>query len=282
MKILLLGARGLIGSAIFDILVKNIEEIVAPSHGECDVTNQAQLEIFFERTRPDVVINATGYTAVDKAETDTIEKEKCYALNALAPRFISECAKKYGTKMVHISTDYVFDGRQTKPYTETNKANPLSVYGQAKFEGEKAVLEYQNSLVARTAWPFGPKGKNFVDTMLDLSVKGETLRVVNDQTGSPTYTLDFAHALYEAIKNDTTGIVHLVNSGEATWYELAHEIFYILGIPQQLEPISTEAFARPAPRPAYSVLKNTKTPQLRSWNDALSEYLFDKEYVLKA
>ncbi len=282
MKILLLGSRGLLGSAIFDVLKKNNEEVFAPNHSECDVTNLLQLEDFFEHTKPDVVINATGYTAVDKAEADSEDAKKCFALNAEAPRFITECAKKHNAKMVHISTDYVFDGTQPTPYLEASEPRPLSVYGKAKCEGEKAVSAYENSIIARTAWPFGPGGMNFVDTMLELSINNQTLRVVNDQTGSPTYTLDFAMVLYEAVKNNTKGVLHIVNSGEATWYELAREIFEILGVPQHVEPISTKEFARPAPRPAYSVLQNTKIPALRSWKDALGEYLFNKEFVLRA
>lgn len=282
MKILLLGSRGLIGSAILSVLEKNNEEVIAPSHTECDVTNRDHLADFFSRTNPTVVINATGYTAVDKAQTDTTEQAKCVALNVVAPRLITECAKKHGTKMVHISTDYVFDGTKKTPYLESDQPNPLSVYGKAKLEGENEVLKYENSLIARTAWPFGPQSKNFVDTMLELSVQNDVLRVVNDQTGSPTYTLDFATVLYETIKNNTRGVVHIVNNGEATWYDLAREIFTILGVPQQILPLTTKAFNRPAPRPPYSVLANTRIPPLRGWKEALSEYLFDKEYVLKS
>ncbi len=282
MKILLLGARGLIGSALFSVLNLNSENVLAPTHAECDVTDKFKLANVCEKFSPDVIINATGYTAVDRAETDVIEGEKCFTLNGLAPEIISNVAKKYDAKLVHISTDYVFDGVSHEPYAEDANTNPISVYAKSKLAGETAVLNYQKSLVARTAWPFGPNGKNFVDTMLELSVKGEPLRVVNDQTGSPTYTIDFANALYNEIKKGTNGIVHLVNSGEATWYQLAHEIFTILGLPNAVNPISTVEFNRPAKRPKYSVLSNEKTPKLRSWKAALSEYLFDKEYILKA
>lgn len=284
MKILLFGSTGLIGSALQHEFAKHSEVIlITPSHAECDVRNEQNIEETVKKYKPNVIVNATGYTKVDVAQQEESEKKICYSLNKETPLLLNAAAKNIGALFVHISTDYVFDGTKNTPYTEYDAPCPISVYGTSKYEGEKCIqTNGGHCIIARTAWPFGPGGKNFVDTMLQLSLTNEILRVVDDQIGSPTYTLDFAESLYALIKKGVLGIHHIVNSGEASWYTLAKSIFELLGVPQEIKPITTIDLNRPAPRPKYSVLATTQKMPLRHWKDALAEYLHNKELILKA
>lgn len=280
MKVLLLGKTGLIGSALFSEFEKSSDDfiVVAPSHIECDVTRTKELLQYVRGHMPDVIINATGYTAVDKAEE---EPDMAQKLNAEAVRGLAKIAAGLDIPLVHFSTDYVFDGSRKQGYSESDSPAPISVYGSSKAAGEKALTEnLKKYYLVRTAWVYGSGGKNFVDTILERARTGEPLRVVGDQFGSPTYSVDLAQAVLRLLQGQKYGIYHLVNSGETSWYEFAVEIFHQLGIPQKIIPITSEQLNRPAKRPQYSLLKNTKLPPLRHWKEALSEYLMQKTLIV--
>lgn len=229
----------------------------------------AQPDVLGEKIRafaPDIIVNSAAYTAVDKAET---EPELAYAVNALAPQAIANAAKDIGAYVVHISTDYVFDGSQSSPYRETDATNPLGVYGQSKLQGEIAIA---NSgcvfLIVRTAWVYGVYGSgNFVKTMVRLGKEREEVRVVADQIGGPTWAKDLALAIAVLTQQRAQGIYHYTNSGVASWYDFAVAIFEEvenLGIPRKLHqvvPIATADYPSPARRPAYSVLSHEKIVQ---------------------
>lgn len=278
MKILLFGKSGLLGGALFKALNEK-HGVVTPSHNECDVCNVGAVRAAVTDIKPEIVINATGYTQVDKAEE---ERERAYELNEKAVKNLVEVLSLTEIPLVHFSTDYVFDGKAANGYRESDPFSPLSVYGSSKAAGDKAIIKgLKNYFLIRTAWLFGPGGKNFVDTMLKLREKdNKELKVVSDQIGNPTYTVDLAQAVLRLLESKNYGIYHIVNEGDTSWYGVAVEIFRQLGIPQKVTPITTKEFGRPAARPAKSVLRNTKLPALRSWKEALEEYLTDKQVIL--
>ncbi|MBI4994358.1 dTDP-4-dehydrorhamnose reductase [Candidatus Peregrinibacteria bacterium] len=279
MKILLLGKSGLLGHALEKVLSK-FYEICAPSHKECDITDQKILEKFFADLKPDIIINSTGYTAVDDAET---HKEEAFRINSDAVKNLAQISAGKNIPLVHFSTDYVFNGKKPEGYSETDSPSPISVYGASKASGEEAITKnIKKYYLIRTAWLYGESGKNFVDTIINLASKseGKSLKVVNDQIGNPTYTLDLAQALLGLLKGKSYGIYHIVNSGQCSWYEFAQEIFRILGIPQKIAPITSCELVRRAKRPKYSILKNTRLPPLRDWKEALASYLKEKTLIL--
>jgi len=229
---------------------------------------------------PDVVANAAAMTHVDRCETEPAEAR---AANATGPAAMAQICQELGARFVHVSTDYVFDGTGTRPYTETDPTGPRSVYGHTKLEGERLVLAAQpDAIVVRTAWVFGP-GRNFVRTILEAAARarrGEapTLRVVDDQRGSPTYAADLAGGIVGLVDANAGGILHLANTGVATWWELARAAVDAWGHPElPIEKVRTEEFPRPAPRPAWSVLDTAKAERLgvrmRDWRSALQAYL---------
>ena len=184
---------------------------------------------------------------------------------------------------MHFSTDYVFDGEKSEGYSETDSPSPVSVYGTSKAEGEKELMKNTDKFwLIRTAWLYGPGGKNFVDTIINLAGKneGQPLKIVNDQIGNPTLSSDLAQAVLGLLKGKSYGIYHMVNGGTCSWYEFAQEIFKILGIPQKIVPITSEELNRPAKRPKYSILKSSRLPALRHWKEALAEYLKEKTLIL--
>lgn len=231
--------------------------------------------------RPTHIINAAAYTAVDGAEAD---RDSAFAVNESAVRTIALAAKAVDATLVHYSTDYVFPGSKKEGYSEDKMPGPaVNVYGESKLEGERALEEIAPTYyLVRTAWLYGPNGKNFVNTMLARGAEADaTFRVVNDQRGCPTYTKDvalFTKVLLDEPERNTPGIYHAVNSGVASWYEFAQEIFRIAGMDVRVEPVATDEFPRPARRPQYSVLKQTKGPPLRAWQEALDDYI--KQYKL--
>lgn len=229
---------------------------------------------------PDVVANAAAMTQVDRCET---EPEEAAAGNTTGPAALAQLCQELGARFVHVSTDYVFDGTGTRPYTETDPTAPRSVYGRSKLEGERRVLAAQpDALVVRTAWVFGP-GRNFVRTILEAAARarrGEAppLRVVADQRGSPSYAGDLADGIVRLVDANARGLVHLTNAGIATWWELARAAVDAWGHPElPIEQVSTDEFPRPAPRPAWSVLDNAKAVQLGvrlpDWREGLRRYL---------
>ena len=230
-----------------------------------------------ETLGPDVVINCAAYTNVDGAESD---RETAFRVNAVGAGNVARSAAQVGARLVHMSTDYVFDGLADTPYVESAQTGPTSVYGLSKLAGEQEVLSAsEDALIVRTAWLYGRGGGNFVETVLRLSDEGGPLRIVDDQTGSPTYAADLALVLRDLAVTDVRGIVHATNSGTCTWFEFAAEILRVFGRGGvDVIPIATEDIERPAPRPRYSVLSLEKLGSLlgwtpRPWNEALLDYV---------
>ncbi len=271
---LVTGAGGQLGTDLCAALTG--EQVEALSHAELDVADLAAVARAVEHFAPDVVVNAAGYTGVDDAETD---EDTAYRVNATGSAALASAVAKYGGRLVHVSTDYVFAGDATEPYEVDGVTGPKSAYGRTKLAGELAVRELlpDASWVVRTAWVYGASGSNFVKTMARLQRERDTLSVVDDQWGSPTWSADLAAALVELSRSDArAGIYHCTNTGDTTWFGFARAIFEELGAdPDRVHPTTTDAFPRPAPRPAYSVLSDRAwrragfTP-MRHWRDALS------------
>lgn len=289
-KILLIGNQGQLGHELANILRANQVNFLGINQSDLDLTQSELIAPFIENYQPNLIINCSAYTAVDKAETET---EKAYLVNAIAPQILAQETEKMGANLIHISTDYVFDGTKNIPYLETDQTNPLGIYGQTKLTGEKAIIEHcGNYLILRTAWVYGVYGTgNFVKTMLRLGQEREQLKVVIDQIGSPTWTKDLAMTIYQLIpqlKPEISGIYHYTNSGVCSWYDFAVTIFEEakkLGYPLKIKevlPITTAEYPTPAKRPAYSVLLCKKISHLLEntppyWRDSLqlmlTEYL---------
>ena len=264
----------MLGSDLQETL-KNHELIITGSK-DLDITSQEKVLQFITAKKPEIVINAAAYTAVDNCESNFID---AYAVNALGPKNLAIACNKNNIPLIHISTDYVFDGNKKTPLIEEDKLEPKTVYGKTKLEGEKFIQEYTKKyFILRTAWLYGIHGKNFVMTMLNLAKKNNEIKVVHDQIGSPTYSKDLSKAISELLKSDRYGIYHVTNKGEVSWYDFAKKIFELSNIEINVKPCTTEEFPRPAPRPHYSVLNNQKwinngfTP-LRNYDEALNEYL---------
>lgn len=272
MKILILGARGMLGQALVQEFTS--DELTAWDKDELDITDAEQVREKIAAEKPQVIINAAAYTAVDEAETN---KELAFAVNAQAVGYIAAVARDLDATLVHYSTDYVFSGDTKGGYEEEDvPAGAINIYGESKLAGEIALRESgPRFYLVRTAWLYGMGGNNFVDTMAALAETKPELRVVNDQYGSPTYTVDVASATRLLLTGTkySPGIYHSVNTGVATWYELAQEVLSLLGKSVVLTPVSTTEYPLPARRPHYSVLKNTKGPRMRSWQQALREYI---------
>ena len=264
----------MLGSDLREIL-KN-HELINTGSKELDITNYNKVIEFILEKSPNIVINAAAYTAVDNCETNY---EDAYKVNAIGPKNLAIACNKIGIPLIHFSTDYVFEGNKRTPLIEGDELGPKTVYGKTKLEGEKFILENTKKyFIIRTAWLYGIHGKNFVQTMLNLSKKNKELKVVNDQIGSPTYSYDLAKAISELLNSDKYGIYHLTNKGEVSWYDFAKKIFELKNIDIKINPVSTEEFKRPAPRPHYSVLCNQKWidagfKPMRNYEDALKEYL---------
>lgn len=254
-------------------------DVVALTRSELDITDASAVHDAINRHRPDVVINAAAYTAVDAAEAD---ETTALAVNGAGPAHLAAAVRDHGGRLVHVSTDYVFAGDLDRPYEPDDPVAPRTAYGRTKLAGERAVRDTlpERSWVVRTAWVHGGPGPNFVATMVKLESERETLDVVADQTGSPTWVGDLAGALIELGRSEAEpGITHYTNAGEASWFDLAQAVFELRGAdPARVSPTTTDMFPRPAPRPAWSVL-STKTwtdrglTAPRPWRDALAESL---------
>ena len=276
MKILITGANGLLGHELSSVLKDH--SLILLSHSQLDISDIDSVNKKIDSTSPDIIINSAAYTQVDNCETNY---DLAFKSNAIGPKNLAIKCKQLDIPLIHISTDYVFEGNENKsPLVEDDKLGPKTIYGKTKLEGEKFVKENCDKyFILRTAWLYG-EGKNFVKTMLNLSEKNKELKVVNDQIGSPTYAKDLANAIKEIIekKSDKYGIYHVTNKGEVSWYEFAKKIFEFNKIEIKVIPVTSEEFPRPAPRPHYSVLSNQKwinsgfTP-MRNYEIALKEYL---------
>ena len=278
-KILVTGAGGQLGQEL--VRMRKIgAEMIGLDRSGLDITDEAACRRALREIRPDAVIHAAAYTAVDKAES---EPERAHLVNVIGTRHVAAAAEDVGAKFCYISTDYVFDGAASRPYREDDPASPRTVYGRTKLEGEKeALTACRRTFVVRTSWVYGKYGANFVKTMLSLAKTQPVLKVVNDQTGSPTYTRDLASFLTELVMTDRYGIYHASNTGSCTWYEFARAIFAERGISVEVVPCTTEEFPRPAPRPQYSVLGHEAMERagfrpLRHWREALREFLGDPD-----
>lgn len=293
MKILITGAKGQLGSEIQRILKAGKSEIgeidqiyktaeVTAVDIEHDISDMQQVMKLVGSVKPDVVINCAAMTNVDACETDFVTAMK---VNAIGPRNLAVAAEKYGSKLIHISTDYVFAGDANRPYVEWDICNPQSIYGKSKRLGEEYVLAFSTRcFIVRTAWLYGYEGKNFVKTIIRAAREKGSLMVVNDQRGNPTNANDLAHHILKLALTDEYGIYHCTGNGECTWYDFAKRIVELSNIPCEVNPCTTEEYPRPARRPAYSSLENlmlkcTVGDEMRDWQAALEMYIKNLEEV---
>jgi len=270
MKILVTGASGQLGRALVPALARH--DVAALSHAELDIADAAAVRRVLAAQSPAVVINAAAYNEVDRAEADPAPALRA---NAEGPRLLAEATARRGIALVHVSTDYVFDGRAGRPYVESDAPNPLSAYGRSKRAGEQAVIAANpRHLVVRTAWLYAAEGRNFPNTMRRLAAQGP-LRVVDDQRGSPTFAPHLAKGLAGLVDSDDFGLHHMAGAGEASWFELTRALLAALRLDVPIEAVTTDAFPRPAPRPSYSVLETERRParRLPAWEDGLAEYV---------
>jgi dTDP-4-dehydrorhamnose reductase len=283
MKILITGSNGMLGSLLTQELEKNRNYEVFPTgRDQLDITNNLQVENYISETKPRVIINCAAYTNVNEAE-DT-QKEINYNVNAIGPKILAENCKKNNIRFIHISTNYVFGSNKDTGYLEEDEpeiGEQLNEYGRAKREGEIFTMELNSeALICRVPWIYGPNGKNFVDTMLNLAKDKNELSIVTDEIGTPTYTLDVVNQLKYILQNLSNiegGYYHITNEGRCSRYDEAAKIFEIAGIKIKLNRTTLSAFPRKAKVPTTSILKNTKLPKLRDWEDALEEYIKTKE-----
>lgn len=284
MKVLVTGSAGQLGQDLVLLLQKQGHQVLGCDRQEMDITNLDQCVEIITGFRPDAVIHCAAHTAVDAAETDI---DAAYLINAAGSRNVALAAEKAGAKLVYISTDYVFGGMGTQPYHEYDNTDPKSIYGKSKRAGEILVQSLSSKyFIVRTSWVYGKYGSNFVKTMLKLGQEKPQLQVVNDQIGSPTYTVDLANFLLELIQTEKYGVYHASNSEFCTWYEFTQVIFAeaeeLLGLKftAKLEPCTTEQFPRPAPRPRYSVLEHLSIrtngfQDIRPWREGLRDFLLE-------
>ncbi|OGY47687.1 MAG: dTDP-4-dehydrorhamnose reductase [Candidatus Buchananbacteria bacterium RIFCSPHIGHO2_01_FULL_47_11b] len=272
-KILILGSNGMLGHALQDAFAQFLP--TCWDRDEIDIADQQKLEQKLLALQPDIIINAAAYTNVDKAEE---EEELATLINGIAVGYIAKVAKQLGAVLVHFSTDYVFDGTKKEGYSETDQPNPINAYGRSKYRGEQELQKnHDQYYLVRTSWLYGPHGKNFVDTILTLAAKQDTIKVVNDQWGKPTYTVDLAAAVRKLIDEEKPfGIYHITNQapeGGITWYEFAKKIVELKGLECEVVPCTTKEFPRPAKRPQYSAFVDSDKVAAINWDLALKKYL---------
>ena len=270
--ILVVGANGMLGHDLMEVLPGEVRGIDLP---DIDITSPESVQKILYSLKPRVVVNSAAYTDVDGCESN---RETAMQVNGEGPAFLAMTCREIGAKLVQVSTDYVFDGGKGSPYLEDDPTGPLGVYGDSKLAGEMNSRFVPDHLIVRTQWLYGLHGKNFVETMLRLAAEKDELAVVDDQVGSPTWTVDLARAIRALIENGCSGIYHAANSGYCSWNEFARAIFAESGISVRVNPLTTEQLGRPARRPLYSTLDCGKLAsdtgfQPQSWRDALKQYL---------
>lgn len=276
MKVMILGASGLLGRALMREWSE--DEVVGLSSRAVDIRDAAKVREVVETMRPEWIVLAAAYTDVDGCES---HRDRAFAVNRDGAVHVAEAAKLVGAKLLFLSSDYVFDGKKTSPYEASDPRNPQSVYGRTKAEAEVRLLEVlPECCVARTLWLFGMGGKCFPETILKLASSRPALDVVNDQRGCPTYSVDLARGIIQLCRKGASGVVHATNTGDCSWFEFAREIVSAAGLTTEVRPVSTQQMARPAPRPAYSVLSAASMNQwgivLPPWQDALRRYLRER------
>jgi dTDP-4-dehydrorhamnose reductase len=273
MKVLVTACNGQLGVDVTEHFSKNCE-VAAYKDVELDITDSEKVLSVVKKDAPDVIINAAAITNVDGCETNEALANK---VNAEGAQIMAQAAQSCGATLVHISTDYVFDGSSTKPYEETDPTCPKNAYGRSKLEGERRVQNYEKSIILRTAWLYGPNGNNFVKTMLRLGAENGEVSVVTDQVGNPTSTFELIRIIDAVLKSGKFGIYHATCAGVCSWNEFAKEIFSLSGMNVKVNEVTTDQFPRPASRPAYSNLSKQKLLlecgyKATDWKDALSEY----------
>jgi dTDP-4-dehydrorhamnose reductase len=276
MKVMILGASGLLGQAL--MREWKGDELIGLSSRDVDIRDSTKVREVVEREHPEWIVLAAAYTDVDGCES---QPDLAFAINCQGAVNVAEAAKRVDEKLLFLSSDYVFDGKKTTPYETGDSRSPQSVYGRSKAEAEVRLLEVlPECCIARTSWLFGAGGKCFPDTILKLASTRPALDVVNDQRGCPTYSVDLARAIKELCRKGARGIVHLNNTGNCTWFEFAREILALAGSPTEVRPITSEQMKRPAPRPAYSVLSPASLREwgivMPAWQDALRRYLQER------
>lgn len=270
MKVLVTGANGQLGLELKELLPRRGHETTALTRKDLDISDAAAVERAMDEHAPDLLVNAAAYTNVDGCETET---DLAYAVNALGPRNLAQSCEKRGTELLHVSTNYVFDGKREDPYEPFDVPTPVSVYGRTKFAGEEYVKHLSTRwYIVRTAGVYG-EGHNFVRTMLRVGRERDSLKVKDDEYGSPTYAKDLADAIAGIVDSRLYGLYHVTNSGSCSWYEFAREIFRIADVEVEVTPVPGSEYPLPAERPANGVLSGLGSPELRHWREALVEYL---------
>lgn len=277
MKVVILGASGLLGQALMREWTG--DEVVGLNSRDVDIRDESGVREKIESIRPDWIVLAAAYTNVDGCESNP---ELAFSVNRDGAGNVAEVAKVAGAKLVFISSDYVFDGKKSFAYETNDPRNPLSVYGRSKAEAEVRLLELlPECCIARTSWLFGGGGRCFPDTILKLGATRPTLDVVDDQRGCPTYSVDLARVIVQLCRRDAKGIIHVTNAGSCTWFEFALEIVKEAGLTTDVRPVTTEQMPRPATRPAYSVLSPSSLERfgitMPTWQDALARYLDERK-----
>jgi dTDP-4-dehydrorhamnose reductase len=286
-KVLITGAEGMLGKELA-IALEGCFKLFLTDVDQLDITDHSSVLSYVDKLHPDIIVNLAAYTNVDESENN---QDIAILVNAKGPENLAKAAVLHDAYLLHISTDYVFDGTKGKPYVEADIPSPISTYGRSKYKGETAVKRVFDEagsykyLIVRSSWLFGPGGKNFITSILNRCKRQDELSVVDDQIGKPTYTVDLAEALKKLVSKEVTGIINLTNSGEASWYTLAKEVVEILGIDIKIVPLKSSDYNSKARRPLNSVLDDNLFYQimgyrLRTWQEALTEYL-EKEEVKK-
>lgn len=279
MRTLVLGGTGMLGRAVVAEARSRSLPVLGLSHEQADVRDRQRLLYWVDAFRPELIVNCAAYTKVDLCEGEG--RDEAFEINGRAVDNVVAAAHGANAWLVHVSTDYVFDGKASEPYKEDAPVGPLSAYGQSKLEGERRVLGYDRSTVVRTSWLFGPGGPNFVATITRMIDEGRHLRIVRDQQGAPTYTPFLARAIHDLVQHGARGVVHYRNREPVSWYDFAAEIAGLWSgahrIPEVV-PVTTADFPRPAPRPAYSVLDVSRFQEITGrrvepWGWGLAEYL---------
>jgi dTDP-4-dehydrorhamnose reductase len=284
MKVLITGKDGQLGKSIYKVIPhsKKENEFIFVGRNELDLSDESNINNYFNSHNFDVIINCAAYTAVDRAESEINLADK---INHIAVKQLAVIANNQGVKLIHISTDFIFDGKSDKPYIESDNTNPVNNYGKTKLAGESELIKIMpnNAIIIRTGWVYSEFGNNFVDTMLRLGISRDNLKVINDQIGSPTYASDLAIAIVYIIYSgkfliDTfpTQIYHYTNLGQCSWYEFAKAIFSCSDISCNVSPIPTEEYPLPAKRPKYSVLNKDKIVKtfnlsIPKWEESLKQ-----------
>jgi dTDP-4-dehydrorhamnose reductase len=275
-NVLVTGAQGQLGKDLVDLLKVSGYTVFAMGRSELDIINEEKVNNIVSTIKPEVIVHCAAFTHVDRAE---LEPDTAFLINAMGTRNIAIAAERHQSKLIYISTDYVFDGCSNSPYHEFSPTSPINIYGSSKLAGEKMIHDFHSRFfIVRTSWVFGGNGSNFVKTMLKLSTEKEQLKVVNDQFGCPTYTVDLSKCILKLMETNKYGIYHVSNAGNCSWFEFAQEIFRQTNHSITLEPCTTDEFPSLATRPKYSVLNHMGLringfDPMPHWKNALERFL---------